>query len=51
MSEKNFDSAETYYNKASELQPRNFKIFYQLGFLFMKMENEKSYLYFIKSQN
>ena len=51
MSEKNFYSAEFYYNKASKLQPQNFKIFYQLGFLFMKMNNlEKSYLYFLKSQ-
>ena len=39
MDEKNYDDAEMYYSKAANCQPENFKIYYQLGFLFMKKMN------------
>ena len=41
MDEKNYDEAELYYRKAANCQPENFKIYYQLGFLFMKKNELK----------
>ena len=52
MEDKKYDLAEKYYKEAVRCEPNNFKIYYQLGLLYMsKKELKKSFNFFFKSKD
>ncbi len=52
MQDGYYDIAEKYYKEAARCEPNNFKIFYQLGILYMnKRELKKSFDFFLKSKD